>query len=114
MNDALQRPHVWEPGTGRPLLLLHGTGGNEYDLLGLRDHLLPEAPVLAPRGTVLENGLPRFFRRLREGVFDEDDLRAQTDDLAAFLTAAEQEYGVPPGSWAARPSRRPLACSAML
>jgi phospholipase/carboxylesterase len=98
----IERPHVWEPGTGSPpLLLLHGTGGNEYDLLGLREHLAPGAPVLAPRGTVLENGMPRFFRRVREGVFDEDDLRERTDELAAFLTAAEQEYGVLPGSWMA-------------
>jgi phospholipase/carboxylesterase len=102
MDPALRRPHVWEPGTGRPpLLLLHGTGGNEYDLLGLREHLIPDAPVLAPRGTVLENGMPRFFRRLREGVFDEDDLRERTDELAAFLAAAEQEYGVTAGSWVA-------------
>lgn len=102
MDPALRRPHVWEPGTGRPpLLLLHGTGGNEYDLLGLREHLIPDAPVLAPRGTVLENGMPRFFRRLREGVFDEDDLRERADELAAFLAAAEQQYGVTPGSWVA-------------
>ena len=57
--------------------------------------------MLAPRGTVLENGMPRFFRRLREGVFDEDDLRARADELAAFLAAAEQQYGVTPGSWVA-------------
>jgi phospholipase/carboxylesterase len=102
MDAVLRRPHVWEPGTGHPpLLLLHGTGGNENDLVGLRDHLLPDAPVLSPRGTVLENGMPRFFRRLREGVFDEDDLRARTDELAAFLAAAEQKYGVTPGSWVA-------------
>ncbi|WP_328519686.1 alpha/beta hydrolase [Kribbella sp. NBC_00359] len=102
MDPALRRLHVWEPGTGRPpLLLLHGTGGNEYDLLGLREYLIPDAPVLSPRGTVLENGMPRFFRRLREGVFDEDDLRARADELAAFLAAAEQQYGVTPGSWVA-------------
>lgn len=102
MDPVLRRPHVWEFGTDHPpLLLLHGTGGNEYDLLGLREHLLPDAPVLAPRGTVLENGMPRFFRRLREGVFDEDDLRERTDELAAFLVAAEQQYGVTHGSWVA-------------
>ncbi|GAA1558899.1 alpha/beta hydrolase [Kribbella sancticallisti] len=102
MNAGLQRPHVWEPGTGSPpLLMLHGTGGNEHDLLGLREHLAPDAPVLSPRGTVLEHGMARFFRRLREGVFDEDDLRERADELAEFLTAAEQKYGVAPGSWVA-------------
>ncbi len=95
------RPHVFLPGTGRPLLLLHGTGGTEHDLLPLRDHLAPGAPVLAPRGTVLENGMPRFFRRLREGVFDEDDLRARVAELADFLGGAEREHGVEPGSWTA-------------
>ncbi len=99
---TLQRPHVWQPGTTHPpLLLLHGTGGDEHDLLPLREHLAPGAAVLSPRGTVLENGMPRFFRRLREGVFDEDDLRAQTDDLADLVLAAQSEYAVPAGSWTA-------------
>ncbi|NEA31721.1 alpha/beta hydrolase [Streptomyces sp. SID13031] len=101
MSDALDRPYVWQSGTGTPLLLLHGTGGNEHDLLPLREHLSPDSPVLSPRGTVLENGMPRFFRRLREGVFDEDDLRARADELAEFLTAAEGKYGVPAGAWIA-------------
>lgn len=105
MTAVLDRPHVWLPGTGEaaeaPLLLLHGTGGDEHDLLPLREHLAPTAPVLSVRGTVLENGMPRFFRRLREGVFDEDDLRARVDELAGFLAAAEREYGVEPGSWRA-------------
>ena len=90
------RPHVFLPGTGRPLLLLHGTGGTEHDLLPLRDHLAPGAPVLAPRGTVLENGMPRHFRRLREGVFDEDDLRERVAELAGFLDAAEADHGPSP------------------
>ena len=103
---TLARPHVWRPGPGGPdragaLLLLHGTGGDEHDLLPLAERLAPAAPVLSVRGTVLENGLPRFFRRLAEGVFDEDDLRARVDELAAFLAAAEQEYGVAAGSWTA-------------
>jgi hypothetical protein len=98
VTGALDRPHVWLPGAGAPpLLLLHGTGGDEHDLLPLRGHLAPDAPVLSVRGTVLENGMPRFFRRLREGVFDEDDLRARVDELADFLTAAEAEFGVAPG-----------------
>jgi len=104
MSSTMQRPHVWVPGTdaaAAPLLLLHGTGGDEYDLLPLHEHLAPTAPVLSVRGSVLENGMPRFFRRLREGVFDEDDLRARVDELADFLGAAEQEYGVDPGSWRA-------------
>jgi phospholipase/carboxylesterase len=74
--------------------LLHGTGGDERDLLPLRDHLCPGAAVLSVRGTVLENGMPRFFRRLREGVFDEDDLRRQADDLAQFIRTASREYGL--------------------
>jgi phospholipase/carboxylesterase len=99
---SLDRPHVWRPGqAGPPLLLLHGTGGDEHDMLPLAAHLAPDAPVLSPRGTVLEHGMPRFFRRLREGVFDEDDLRARVDELAGFLAAAEEKYGVAPGSWTA-------------
>jgi len=99
---ALQRPHVWLPGAGRPpLLLLHGTGGDEHDLVGLREHLAPDAPVLSPRGTVLEQGMPRFFRRLREGVFDEDDLRERVDELAEFVAVAGTRYGVAPGSFVA-------------
>lgn len=101
-EDPLQRPHVWQPGSSAPpLLLLHGTGGDEYDLLVLRQYLAPDAPVLSPRGTVSEQGMARFFRRQREGVFDEDDLRLRADELAAFLTAAEQKYDVPAGSWVA-------------
>ena len=100
--DLLARPHVWQPGSGSPpLLFLHGTGGDEHDLLVLRQHLAPDAPVLSPRGTVSEHGLARFFRRLEEGGFDEDDLRLRADELAAFLVAAEHKYDVPPGSWLA-------------
>lgn len=101
MTTAPDRPHVWRPGAAGtpPLLLLHGTGGDEHDLLQLGELLAPGAPVLSVRGTVLEDGMPRFFRRLREGVFDEDDLRARVDELAEFLDAAEAHYGVEPGSW---------------
>ena len=113
MTTTLDRPHVWLPGEPEqsseqnseqneaPLLLLHGTGGDEHDLLVLREHLAPTAPALSVRGAVLEQGMPRFFRRLREGVFDEDDLRDRVAELAAFLAAAEHEYGVAPGSWRA-------------
>jgi phospholipase/carboxylesterase len=96
--------HRYVPGTRpgvAPVLLLHGTGGDEDDLLSLGRTLAPGAPLLSPRGPVLENGMPRFFRRLREGVFDEDDLRARVDELADFLAAAEAEFGVAPGGWTA-------------
>jgi predicted esterase len=76
------------------LLLLHGTGGDESDLLPLGEALLPGAPRLSPRGKVLENGMPRFFRRLAEGVFDLDDLRKRTDELADFVEAATEAYGL--------------------
>jgi phospholipase/carboxylesterase len=99
---TLARPHVWAPGdegwTGPALLLLHGTGGNESDLLPLGRELAPGAPLLAPRGTVLEGTMPRFFRRLREGVFDEADLTARAAELAWFIAAAAGEYGFTPGS----------------
>lgn len=97
---GLDRPHVWRPGsTTRPLLLLHGTGADEHDLLPLGQALDPDAALLSPRGSVLENGMPRFFRRLREGVFDEDDIRARVDELAGFVTTAGEHHGVAPGSW---------------
>jgi len=74
------------------LLLLHGTGGNENDLLPLGQALLPEANILSPRGKVLEGGMPRFFRRLAEGVFDQADLEFRTKELADFLTEASGRY----------------------
>lgn len=95
---GLKRPHVFlpadDPAAGPPLLLLHGTGGNEYDLLPLRDRLSPSAAVLSVRGTVLENGMPRFFRRMSEGVFDEEDLRRRADELAEFVVMASAVYGI--------------------
>jgi predicted esterase len=73
-------------------VLLHGTGGNEHDLVPLAAELLPGAGVLSPRGKVLERGMPRFFRRLSEGVFDLDDLRQRTAELADFIGEASEHY----------------------
>jgi predicted esterase len=82
-----------------PLLLLHGTGGDENDLLSLGQELAPGSPLLSPRGQVLENGMPRFFRRLSEGVFDLEDLKLRAGQLARFVARARQTYelgGAPP------------------
>jgi predicted esterase len=86
-------------GAGGPactLLLLHGTGGNEDDLLPLGRMLLPGAALLSPRGRVLERGMPRFFRRLAEGVFDLEDLRARAAELAGFVRTAAATYAFDP------------------
>ncbi len=86
--------HEFVPGTSnRTLLLLHGTGGNERDLIPLVRGLDSRAALLSPRGKVLENGMPRFFRRVAEGVFDLDDLKKRTNELADFVAAAAQHYG---------------------
>ena len=97
MSDAMSGfVHRFEPGRedARPLLLLHGTGGDEADLLPLGRSAAPGAALLSPRGAVLENGMPRFFRRLAEGVFDEADLRRRVDGLAGFVAAARERYGI--------------------
>jgi phospholipase/carboxylesterase len=99
ITAAENRPHVWRPGTSvPPLLLLHGTGDNEHGLLPLGEGLAPGSPLLSPRGTVLEGTLPRFFQRLREGVFDEVDLRERADELAEFIRTTGGSYGLEPGS----------------
>jgi predicted esterase len=85
--------HEFVPGSSeRTLLLLHGTGGNERDLIPLGREIDPTAALLSPRGKILENGMPRFFRRLAEGVFDLDDLRKRTLELADFVVAAARHY----------------------
>ncbi|WP_428909991.1 alpha/beta hydrolase [Niallia sp. Krafla_26] len=88
--------HVFNKGqdpTKPTLLLLHGTGGNELDLLPLAGVVDNEANVLSVRGNVLENGMPRFFRRLAEGVFDEEDLIFRTKELNQFLDETAEKYG---------------------
>jgi phospholipase/carboxylesterase len=89
--------HRFEPATSAgspPLLLLHGTGGDENDLLGLGKMISPGAALLSPRGRVLEHGMPRFFRRLAEGVFDEDDVRRRALELGDFVAEARTQYGI--------------------
>src|SRR5512138_2614822 len=81
-------------GSPLALLLLHGTGGDEDDMLPLGPYLAPGAALLSPRGRVLENGAPRFFRRIAEGVFDEEDLKHRADELAQFLHAARDRYAI--------------------
>lgn len=100
-GDALGFVHRYIPpesgselAGGTTLLLLHGTGGDENDLLPLGRSLLPGAGMLSPRGKVLERGAPRFFRRLAEGVFDQEDLALRTDELAQFIDAAAITYGL--------------------
>jgi phospholipase/carboxylesterase len=90
--------HEFVSGTSqRALLLLHGTGGNERDLISLGRELDPNAPLLSPRGKILENGMPRFFRRLAEGVFDLEDLKTRTNELADFVAAAMRHYKLAAG-----------------
>ena len=85
--------HDFVPGSSsRTLLLLHGTGGNERDLIPLGRELDPNAALLSPRGKVLENRMPRFFRRLAEGIFDLEDLKTRTNELADFVAAAVRHY----------------------
>lgn len=87
--------HRFETGTtGTTLLLLHGTGADEHDLIPLGRAVAPGAALLSPRGQVLENGMPRFFRRLAMGVFDVEDLKGRTADLARFVEAAAEHYAI--------------------
>ena len=99
MSADLGFVHRYLPGedeSGPTILLLHGTGGNEEDLIGLAEALAPGAAILSPRGKVSEFGAPRFFRRLAEGVFDHEDLLFRTHELAEFVEAASKVYGFDP------------------
>jgi phospholipase/carboxylesterase/glyoxalase family protein len=95
MNEDLGFIHRFVPGEedGMTMLLLHGTGGNEEDLIPLGQELAPGAAILSPRGQISERGAPRFFRRLAEGVFDMEDLIFRTHELAEFVENAAKEYG---------------------
>ncbi len=94
--------HVYFPGdegSSEPtLLLLHGTGGTENDLIAMGRQILPGANLLSVRGNVLENGMFRFFRRFAEGVFDEEDIRFRAGELADFVTSASERYAFDAGS----------------
>jgi hypothetical protein len=91
--EELGFAHTFLPGSStRTLLVLPGTGSNENDLILLGRQLDPDANLLIPRGKVLENGTPRFFRRLAEGIFDEEDLIRRTDMLADFIEQASAKY----------------------
>jgi phospholipase/carboxylesterase len=97
MSADLGFVHRYVPGedeSGPTILLLHGTGGNEEDLIPLGETLAPGAAFLSPRGKVSEYGAPRFFRRLAEGVFDHEDLLLRTHELAEFVEASSEEYGL--------------------
>jgi phospholipase/carboxylesterase len=97
MPNELSYVHRFEPGADPnlpPVLLLHGTGGDEADLLPLGREIAPGAALLSPRGNVREGSMPRFFRRFREGLFDEDDVRRRAGELAAFVTEARRAYSL--------------------
>src|SRR5205823_7693663 len=98
-GDALGFTHRYVPpaagaelASSTTLVLLHGTGGDEEDLIPLGRALLPGAGLLSPRGKVLERGAPRFFRRIAEGVFDQEDLARRTEELGQFIEAAAKTY----------------------
>lgn len=97
MNPNLSFIHRFVPATrpeAAPLLLLHGTGGDEHDLVPLGEAVAPGAALLSVRGQVSEHGMPRFFRRLSEGVFDEADVVRRARDLAVFVGKARKAYGL--------------------
>jgi phospholipase/carboxylesterase len=97
MSDDLDFIHRFIPATApgkAPLLLLHGTGGDENDLLPLGARIAPGAAILSPRGKVLESGMPRFFRRSDEGRWDIEDFKRRTAELAHFLERARAAYRI--------------------
>lgn len=94
-NSDLSRPHVYQPGSSdRVLLLLHGTGGDEFDLLRLGAALDPDAHLLSPRGMYLEAGMNRFFERYPDGSFNEASIDEAVSELAGFVGAAIEQYGL--------------------
>jgi predicted esterase len=100
MTEDLGFIHRFVPtkdsASGETLLVLHGTGGDENDLIGIGQAVAPGAAILSPRGNVLENGAPRFFRRISEGVFDPKEVRSRAEELARFIRAAAVTYSLDP------------------
>ena len=99
MTDDLGFIHRFLPSEGQSpdtLIVLHGTGGDENDLISLGQTVAPGAALLSPRGNVLENGAPRFFKRLAEGVFDPQEVRSRGEELARFIQAATNRYAIDP------------------
>lgn len=99
MTSGLGFIHRFRPaaaGVSDTILALHGTGGNEDDLLGVAHAVAPGAAVISPRGNVLEAGAPRFFRRLAEGVFDPAEVRSRGEELAKFIREAVSHYELDP------------------
>lgn len=92
--DHSRWPHVYRHGSERVLLMLHGTGSNENEIVGLADAIDPKASVISPRGRVSEHGATRWFRRHGEGVFDVDDVIARADELAGFVRWCVEHYGI--------------------
>lgn len=100
MTDDIGFIHRFVPAedktSAETLVVLHGTGGDENDLIGIGQAIAPSAAILSPRGNVFENGAPRFFRRLAEGVFDPKEVHSRGDELSRFIRAAISRYGLNP------------------
>ncbi|MEY2946563.1 MAG: hypothetical protein RL243_1347 [Actinomycetota bacterium] len=119
IGATTRRPHVWKPAldvaSARTLLLLHGTGADERDLLGLGKALDPQANLLSPRGLVVADGMSRFFLRYPDGRFDEAGIVANAAELAEFVAAAAFEYGFDDSNvWAVGFSNGANAAGSML
>ena len=96
-KQKLSRPHVWlaKPGASRTLLLLHGSGADEHDLLSLGRELDPRANILSPRGSVSQQGMTRFFEYEADFTPSRESLIREVGKLAEFLELASARYDFP-------------------